>query len=328
MAGRGEFGLIADLFEPLAAGYPGALSLHDDAALVEVDPGHRLVVTTDALVAGVHFLPDDPPDLVARKALRVNLSDVAAMGARPVAVLVAACFPKEAGEAWAEIFARGLAEDVRGFGVPLIGGDTVATPGPATITVTALGQVAVGHELRRDAAREGDVLLVSGTIGDGALGLLVQRGRCPGLSDAHREFLIDRYRLPQPRVTLGPELAGIARACLDVSDGLIGDVGHICRHSGLGAVIDVDAVPLSPAAAAAVAEDAALLRTAVLCGGDDYELAFTVPAERVGEAQAAAAACGVTVTAIGVMVAGDGVKVRSAGGAPEAFTESPAWRHF
>lgn len=328
MAGRGEFGLIADLFEPLAAGYPGALSLHDDAALVEVDPGHRLVVTTDALVAGVHFLPDDPPDLVARKALRVNLSDVAAMGARPVAVLVAACFPKDGGEAWAEVFARGLAEDVRGFGVPLIGGDTVATPGPATITVAALGQVAVGHELRRDAAREGDVLMVSGTIGDGALGLLVQRGRCPGLSQAHREFLIDRYRLPQPRVTLGPALAGIARACLDVSDGLIGDVGHICRRSGLGAVIDVDSVPLSAAAAAAVGEDAALLRSAVLCGGDDYELAFTVAADRVDEAKAAAAACGVSVTAIGAVVTGDGVKVRSAGGTPEAFTESPAWRHF
>lgn len=328
MAGRGEFGLIAELFEPLAAGFPGALNLRDDAALVEPDPGHRLVITCDALVAGVHFLPDDPPGLVARKAVRVNLSDVAAMGAAPVGLVIAACFPKEGGEAWAEAFAAGLAEDVRGYGVPLIGGDTVATPGPATITVTALGQVPVGQELRRDAAREGDVLMVSGTIGDGALGLLVQRGRCPGLAEDHRAFLVDRYRLPQPRVTLGPALAGIARACLDVSDGLIGDLGHICKQSKLGAVVDADAVPLSDAARAAVAEDESLLRSAVLCGGDDYELLFTVAPERVADAEAAAAACGVTITAIGAMVAGEGVTVRYGGGEPQPFTESPSWRHF
>lgn len=328
MAGRGEFGLIADLFEPLATGFPGALNLRDDAALLDLPAGHRMVITTDALVAGVHFLPDDPPDLVARKAVRVNLSDVAAMGATPVAFLVAACFPNEAGEAWAECFAGGLAADVAEFAVPLIGGDTVATPGPATITVTALGQVPAGLELRRDGARDGDVLMVSGTIGDGALGLLVQRDCCPGLDDQHRAALIERYRLPRPRVTLGPALAGLASACLDVSDGLVGDTGHICRYSGLAAVLDADAVPLSDAGRAAVAEDARLLRSAVLCGGDDYELLFTVAPERVDEARAAAEACGVTVTPIGVMAAGAGVTVCHGGGEPQPFTESPSWRHF
>ncbi|GAA0569882.1 thiamine-phosphate kinase [Caenispirillum bisanense] len=328
MAGRGEFDLIADLFAPLAAGYSGALNLRDDAALVDLPAGHRLVITTDALVAGVHFLPDDPPDLVARKAVRVNLSDVAAMGARPVGLLVAACFPRDGGTAWVELFAAGLAADVAEFGVPVIGGDTVATPGPATITVTALGQVATGAELRRDAAREGDVLMVSGTIGDGALGLAVQRGRCAGLEPALRDALIDRYRLPQPRVTLGAALSGVARACLDVSDGLLGDLGHICRASGLGAEVEADAVPLSAAARAAVAADESLLRSAVLCGGDDYELLFTVPPDRVAEAEAAARQAGVTVTAIGAMVAGEGVAVRYAGGPPEAAGDGASWRHF
>lgn len=328
MAGRGEFDLIADLFAPLAAGYSGALNLRDDAALVDLPAGHRLVITTDALVAGVHFLPDDPPDLVARKAVRVNLSDVAAMGARPVGLLVAACFPRDGGTAWVERFAAGLAADVAELGVPVIGGDTVATPGPATITVTALGQVATGAELRRDAAREGDVLMVSGTIGDGALGLAVQRGRCAGLEPALRDALIDRYRLPQPRVTLGPALSGVARACLDVSDGLLGDLGHICRASGLGAVVEADAVPLSAAARAAVATDESLLRSAVLCGGDDYELLFTVAPDRVAEAEAAARQAGVTVTAIGAMVAGEGVAVRYAGGPPEVAGDGVSWRHF
>ena len=328
MAGRGEFDLIADLFAPLAAGYSGALNLRDDAALVDLPAGHRLVITTDALVAGVHFLPDDPPDLVARKAVRVNLSNVAAMGARPVGLLVAACFPRDGGTAWVERFAAGLAADVAAFGVPVIGGDTVATPGPATITVTAVGQVPAGLALRRDAAQDGDVLMVSGTIGDGTLGLAVQRGRCAGLEAADRDFLIDRYRLPRPRVSLGPALAGVARACLDVSDGLLGDLGHICRASGLGAVVDVERVPLSVAARAAVAIDESVLRSAVLCGGDDYELLFTVAPDRVAEAEEAARQAGVSVSAIGAMVAGGGVMVRWAGGIPEPAGDDASWRHF
>lgn len=327
MAGRGEFDLIADLFAPLAAGHPGALNLRDDAAVLSVPEGQRLVATTDALVAGVHFLPDDPPNLVARKAVRVNLSDVAAMGAVPHGILVAACFPKDGGEAWVESFARGLAEDVEAYRCPLLGGDTVATPGPATLTVTALGLVDAGCELRRDGAREGDVVMVSGTLGDAALGLKACRGDLAGLTEAQGAFLMDRYRLPQPRTTLGPALGGIATACLDVSDGLLGDLGHICESSQLGAEVDAESVPLSDAARAALAQDDSLLST-VLCGGDDYELLFTVPPERVAAAQEAARACGLTATPVGAMVAGAGVRVRRGEGPAEAFQGGESWRHF
>lgn len=171
-----------------------------------------MIASTDAVVAGVHFLPDDPPQLVAKKAVRVNLSDVAAMGAEPLGILVAACFPKDAGAAWIEAFARGLSEDVHAYNCPVLGGDTVATPGPATITVTALGCAPAGGELRRDGAREGDVLMVTGSLGDAALGLKICQGNraLAALGEEHKAFLVDRYRLPRPRVSFGPALSGMA----------------------------------------------------------------------------------------------------------------------
>ncbi|TAN57981.1 MAG: thiamine-phosphate kinase, partial [Rhodospirillales bacterium] len=207
----GEFELIEKLFAPLAEGFPGALNLKDDAALVPVSPGCRLVVTTDALVAGVHFRANDPPDLVARKALRVNLSDLAAMGAKPLGLLVAACFPKDADEAWLTAFAKGLAQDKAEFGVPIIGGDTVSTPGPFTLAVTALGEVEENRAFRRNGARPGDVILVSGTIGDGALGLDALEGRLGFLFEDERKWLSERYLLPRPRLDLAQALSACRR---------------------------------------------------------------------------------------------------------------------
>ncbi|MGE5506435.1 MAG: thiamine-phosphate kinase [Actinomycetota bacterium] len=316
-----EFALIAELFAPLSAGFPGALGLTDDAAFIPPVDGAETVVTVDAMVAGVHFLPDDPPALVARKLVRVNLSDLAAKGATPFAVLLAAAFPAGTDAAWLRAFAAGLAEDVNGFGVALIGGDTVATPGPLTLSLTAMGRVAQGRGLLRSGARQGDHIWVSGTVGDAALGLKVLQGHLPA-----SDHLAGRYRLPQPRVGLGPRLVGLASAAMDVSDGLVQDLGHLCRASGLGAEVDATLVPLSDAAAAALAADQTLLAS-ILAGGDDYELLFTAPAEATAAIQAAAAQAGVAVTAIGRMVAGQEVDVRGPDGKPLTLAHG-GWRHF
>jgi len=203
----GEFELIARYFRPLAAGREGALGLTDDAALIDIPAGRRLVITADALVAGVHFLPEDPPDLIARKMLRENLSDLAAMGAVPLAYVMTCCFPATIHDEWLADFAGGLAEDQAEFDIALLGGDTTATPGPLTLSVTAFGTVAAGQELRRSTARAGDLVAVSGTIGDAALGLAVIRGCLP--AGPGTDALVDRQHLPQPRVALGQRLVGL-----------------------------------------------------------------------------------------------------------------------
>lgn len=300
-AALGEFERIGRFFRPLAA--PGALRLTDDAALLAPAPGHVLVVTADALVEGVHFRAADPPDLVARKMLRVNLSDVAAMGARPIGYVMTTALPPRCGEDWLAGFAAGLAADQREFGVGLLGGDSVATPGPVTLSLTAFGEVPTGQAVRRSGARPGDDIYVTGTVGDGALGLLALEARLPpGVGASALAFLGDRYHLPRPRVAVGPALRGIASAMLDVSDGLVADLGHIAETSGVGAEIERDRVPLSPAARDALGHDPRLW-SAVLGGGDDYELLFTAPGS-VPEAVA-----GVPVRRIGRVVAGSGVRV-------------------
>ncbi|MBF0093774.1 MAG: thiamine-phosphate kinase [Alphaproteobacteria bacterium] len=323
MTRRGEFRLIADLFAPLSAGCAGAFGLTDDAAVVDVPAGRSLVSTVDALVEGVHFLPDDPPDLIARKLIRVNLSDLAAMGAAPWLVFLAACFPRDVSGAWLEGFAEGLKADCAEFGIALAGGDTVATPGPATFSLTALGLVPPGRALRRAGARPGDLLFLSGTLGDAALGLKVLRGEVTADAES-AAFLADRYRLPQPRIGLGTRLAGLAHACLDISDGLVQDVGHLCRESGVGAVIDLAALPFSDAARAVfgpVALDAALR------GGDDYELAFSAPPEASPRILEAAEDAGVPVAVIGRVEAGTGVGLLGPKGRiPEP--DSGGWNHF
>lgn len=320
-----EFGLIARLFAPLAAGYPGALGLKDDAALVDVPPGRRLVATADAMVAGVHFLPDDPPELIARKLVRVNLSDLAAKGAVPHALLLCAAFPRDASEAWLERFAGGLATDVAEFAVPLIGGDTVATPGPLTLSLTALGLAEPGRELLRSGARVGDELWVSGSLGDAALGLMVLQGHLT-VADADADFLAERYRLPRPRCSLGPRLIGLATAAMDVSDGLGGDLGHICRASGVAIEVEVESLPLSPAARRAVDRDAALLAKCV-SGGDDYEIVFTAPPGAAAALKAVSDELGVALTRIGRVVPGAAVTLMDGQGAPLPWTPQ-GYRHF
>jgi len=320
----GEFGRIRRFFAPLAG--PGGLGLTDDAALVDCPPGHRLVMTVDTMVEGVHYLPDDPPDLVARKLLRVNLSDLAAMGARPLHYLLTSALPKSVGDDWVERFAAGLAQDQRIYGVALLGGDSVATPGPAALTLTAIGEVECGGEIRRGGARPGDRVWVSGTIGDAFLGLKVLRGHHPDLTDSDRIALIARFRLPEPRTALGPRLAGIAHAMLDVSDGLVADLGHICDASGVAAKVRLTALPLSAAAkrlAAAQPDLAVQLAT----GGDDYELLFAAPPEASAAIRRLSTELALPISEIGTIEAGEGVRLVDAAGQPIPV-ENAGWRHF
>ena len=322
----GEFDLIRRYFAPLAAGFPGAYNLVDDAAVVAPSAGHELVVTTDALIEGVHFLPDDPPDLIARKSLRVNLSDLAGKGARPRAYLLDLCLPSSATGAWVGSFARGLAKDQTEFGIHLIGGDTCKTPGPLTIAITAIGEVVEGAMIRRSGARAGDELWVTGTIGDAAHGLAVRRNALPGAGPKDRKFLVARYRCPEPRVAFGHRLLGVASAAMDVSDGLVQDLGHICAASKLGAVIEAGRVPLSAPVRRAVEREPSRLFD-VLGGGDDYEVLFTVPAQLGATVADIGESVGTPVSRIGRIVAGSGISVIDAAGKPMKI-DRPGYQHF
>jgi thiamine-monophosphate kinase len=320
----GEFERIRRFFAPLAG--PGALGLVDDAGLIDCAPGKLLVVTADAIVAGVHYLPDDPPDLVARKLLRVNLSDLAAMGARPLYYILTTALPAQLGPEWLAGFAKGLAEDQRRYGIDLLGGDSVGTTGPAVLSLTAIGEVAAGEEIRRSGARPGDLVWVSGSIGDAFLGLDVLRGAHPDLSGQHREYLAGRFRLPEPRTELGPRLCGAAHAMIDVSDGLLADLGHICETSGTAAVVEIARLPLSPAARAVV-ESSRDIGPRLAVAGDDYELLFAAPAGASEAVVALSSLLQIPVTEIGRIEAGTGVRlVDDAGRAIPV--EVTGYRHF
>ncbi len=299
-----EDDLIARHFRPLATA-PGALGLIDDAATLSV-AGDDLVVTTDAVVEGVHFLAGDPPDTVARKALRVNLSDLAAKGAEPAGFVLTLAL-REAKDEWLAPFARAIGEDAKQFNCPLLGGDTVSTPGPLMISVTAFGRVPPGRMVRRDGAGEGDILAVTGVVGDAALGLNVLRnGSMAALvaDDAvARDSLVGRYRVPQPRNALAVAVRDHASAAMDVSDGLAGDLAKLCSASGISALVEMVSVPLSPVAIKALAQGAADLET-VLAGGDDYEILCSIPENRWDSFVEAAEVVRVPVTAIGRIVAG------------------------
>lgn len=303
--GLGEFELIARFFAPLAAGRPGALGLLDDAALIEERPGWSLVATTDTIVAGVHFPIGAAPADVAAKLLGVNLSDLAAMGAEPAAYLLALALPQDWPEdelqGWLAGFAGGLADGQREHGIGLVGGDTVAAPGPLTLTLTVLGRVEAGHAVLRSGARPGERVYVSGSIGDAALGLRVLEGELPSVGAEEQAFLLDRYRLPRPRLGLGRRLCKLASAAADVSDGLVADLGHICTASGVAARIDAQRVPLSPAALVAIRARPELLVLA-LTGGDDYELVFTADVSRGDEVAELARELDLPITAIGDIV--------------------------
>jgi thiamine-monophosphate kinase len=315
----GEFELIARYFAPLAKGFSGARGLESDNAFLAADPRHDLVVKTDTIVSGVHFLDNEKPERVAQRALRVCLSDLAAGGATPYVYQVALSLARGWTEPWLAGFSRGLAADQRRFGLTLCGGDTTGTPGPTTITVTAFGRVPRGKGLGRDGARAGDELWVSGTIGDAALGLLAARG------ELKSALLEKRYRLPQPRTALGPRLIGIASAAADISDGLLADAGHIADASRLAVHIERDLVPLSIDARRVIATKPALWRN-VLGGGDDYELAIAVPPRRRTALVAAARAVRVKVTRIGAFTKGKGV-VLTVSGQPQRVAQT-GYVHF
>ncbi|HEY7610890.1 MAG TPA: thiamine-phosphate kinase [Alphaproteobacteria bacterium] len=318
----GEFVAIARYFAPLAT-HPGAFGLKDDLAWLKPSARRRIVLKTDAIVVGVHTLPGDPPDLIARKALRVNLSDLAGKGARPLGYMLALVLPEDTKEAWLARFAAGLAADQKIFGLPLLGGDLTRTPGPATISITAIGEARPGRPLLRAGARRGDAVFVSGTIGDAALGLLALKGKLPGLPAQHWRYLAARYHLPAPRLTLGREIARLATAAMDISDGLVADLGHICEASNRGAEIDLAAVPASPAAKAA-GDRHALLR---ITGGDDYELLFTAPAKAEPRLRAIARRSGVPITRVGHIVARPGVRVLAPDGSVVPVRVG-GWEHF
>lgn len=301
-----EHGLIARHFRPLATA-PGAHHLLDDAASFAPPAGFDLVFTKDGIAEGVHFPAGEAADLVARKALRVNLSDLAAKGAEPVGYLVLLGLPDDWSEAWIADFAAGLAADQREYGVALYGGDTIRS-GRLVISVTAFGTLPAGTMVHRSGARPGDRLYVSGTIGDGALGLLAAMDdpRLGGLiTDSQRAVLADRYRLPRPRVRLAETVRRFASAAMDVSDGLAGDLDKLCAASGVTAQVAADTVPLSAAAQDCVSADPALLGLC-LTGGDDYEILAAIPPVSGPDFEASAAAAGVAVACIGEIREGAG----------------------
>jgi thiamine-monophosphate kinase len=319
---EGEFEFIAKRLRPLAAGTPGALGLIDDAALLDPPEGAQLVLTKDAMVAGVHFLADDPASQIGQKLLRVNLSDLAAMGAEPLGYLLSIARRRDTSDEWLESFCLGLAEDQAEFGIGLLGGDTLSTPGPLSLSLTAVGRVPHGQALLRSTAEEGDDLYVSGTLGDGALGLKVLQGELSP-NAAATVFLADRYRRPQPRLGLGQALRGVAHAAIDISDGLLADLGHILDASDLGAEVRADRLPLS--IAARELPDAAL--EAALAGGDDYELLFTAPADKHAQIEQISKELELPLTQIGRLDVLPGLRVLDAHGQP-IHPERTGWTHF
>jgi thiamine-monophosphate kinase len=323
-----EDSLISRYFRPLATD-PGAFNLGDDAAVLKAH-GDDIVVTTDAIVEGVHFLPDDPPDTVARKALRVNLSDLAAKGATPAGFVLTLAL-RAADEAWLTAFARGLGEDAGRFGCPLLGGDTVSTPGPLMISITAFGRVTPGKMVRRIGANPGDRVVVTGTIGDAALGLDILKGgaAAAALADdaAAKELLVGRYRVPQPRNALAKAVRDHASAAMDVSDGLAGDLTKLCAASGVSAVIDAPGIPLSAPAAALLGRGAIGFES-IVSGGDDYEILCAVPEASFDAFAQAAELAGVALASIGTVIAGASAPRFLDGQGKEIALKRLSYSHF
>jgi thiamine-monophosphate kinase len=308
--------LIAAYFAPLAG--PSAFALRDDAAFLPQRPGHETVVTKDMLVAGVHFFERDPPGPIARKSLRVNLSDLAAKGAEPLGFLLGLALPGNWTEPWLKGFAEGLGGDAAVYNCPLLGGDTVRTPGPLTISITAFGAVPAGQMVPRAGAKPGDRLYVSGTR---------KPDWAASLAQLERAYLVERYLLPQPRLRLMEALRAHAHASMDVSDGLAGDLAKMLRLAGLTAEVSASGMPLSEAARKALAHSPALVET-ILAGGDDYEIVCAVPPSRCAAFESDAKVAGVPVGAIGTAVPGDAPPVfRDEEGRALAFAR-PSFQHF
>ncbi|HJS46223.1 MAG TPA: thiamine-phosphate kinase [Rhizomicrobium sp.] len=303
-----EFGLIAKYFAPLAG--DGSFGLTDDAAILPTRPGHDLVVTTDTIAEGSDFFPADPPDTIAQKALRVNLSDLTAKGAEPAHYLLNLTLPHAVREDWLACFTAGLERDQKEFGISLLGGDTGA--GLLSVTIAAFGFVPQGAMVKRGGAHVGDAVYVTGTIGDSGGGLALLKGQQHGLDDASRAYLVERYRVPQPPVAFAAQLRAIAHASVDVSDGLIADLGHIASASGVRLVVEGERVPLSEPLRALWGEDT-LLRA--VTAGDDYQIAFTAPPGLSGP-----------FTQIGRVDAGQGVCLTRNG--KQIAVAKPGYKHF
>jgi thiamine-monophosphate kinase len=321
-----EFEIIRRYLAPLSANEPGAFSLTDDAAIIKPSNGCDLVIAKDALVAGVHFLKNDRPEDIARKILRVNLSDMAAMGARPVGYLLATFWPKDITTGWIERFALGLADDQKRYDISLVGGDTVKSDNDMAFSVTMFGDVRQGTQLRRNGAGVGDIVYVSGTIGDGYLGLKSSLGALPQLNAITRDYLEKRYCLPEPRIELGQRLTAYATSCLDVSDGLLADLSHISEQSGIHIDIFLKQIPVSDAAQQ-VLGDGMANETDLITGGDDYELAFTAPRSQSHRIQEIASDLDLQLTAIGQVKEGEAVGLIDENGT-RVEVSKPGWVHF
>jgi thiamine-monophosphate kinase len=326
---HGEAAIIRVL-APLAEGYPGAFGLTDDCAVVTPEPGTEIVLKTDPVAEGVHFLADDAPEDVAWKALAVNVSDLAAKGAEPIGYLMALSFPEAPTSAWMARFTAGLRAAQERFHCHLLGGDTDRRPGPLTITITIIGSVARGRMVQRGTAMPDDLLFVSGTLGDAALGLMLRKdaklAACWGLSPEEDAHLRQRYLRPEPRLALVPALRAHASAAMDISDGLAKDLGRLCAASGCGAQVRFADLPLSGAAAKAIAADPTLCQQMV-AGGDDYEILAAVPAGEAPAFQAAAAEAATPVTRIGLTFAGTGIIIEGSDGRPLSLDRT-GWDHF
>lgn len=327
---RSEAAIIQEFLAPLTAGFPGALGLKDDCAFAAPSPGHDFVFKTDAVAEDVHFLPDDRPEDIGWKALAVNVSDLAAKGARPVGYLMSLAFPEAPTRLWMTGFARGLSEAQAAFDIHLMGGDTDRRPGPIAITPMVIGEVPAGRMVRRGAARAGDIVFVSGTLGDAALGLRLRRDsdcatrwKLPASKAIH---LIGSYVRPQPRVSITAAILAHAGAAMDVSDGLLKDLGRMCRASGVGARIEYDVLPVSDAFAAVRSIDDALAARALLAG-DDYEILAAVAPQNAEIFRAACFVARVPVTAIGRFELGDEVVVLDRRGLPMQIAGT-GWDHF
>lgn len=317
-----EFAWIASL-RPLTMGDGRALGLLDDVAIIPCRPGFDLVISKDAMVEAVHFPKDEAPDIIARRLLRTSLSDLAAKAATPFGYLLMTAIPPGRDETWRAAFRAGLEHDGREFGVALLGGDTVSTTGPLTLSATVLGWTPAGRALMRSGARAGDSLMVCGQIGDGWLGLLATQGRVEDPDGA----LAGRYRLPMPLFALRETLIELAHAAADVSDGLIADAGHIAEASGLGLEIDLDALPVSSGASAwlALQVDSSAARLSLAVGGDDYAIVCAVDPRNEAAFDSAVQSLDVPVRRAGVFTAEPGVRVTAGG--RRIVPGRTGWRH-
>lgn len=321
-----EFGLIERFFRPLAVNNPGSASLQDDCATLSVKNGYQAIYSMDTMVEGVHFFKDDPADLIAKKLLRVNLSDLAASGGDPLGYLLALCLPHGFPLKWLESFAAGLQEDQRKFNVSLLGGDTTSSNGPITLSITAIGEIPKDRVIRRAGAMIGDDIFVSGCIGDAAIALKLfgEIGKANTLK--HYPSLYDRYTLPEPRIGLGKLLAGTATACIDVSDGLYADLNHICLASKVGAKIEMGAIPLSKCVKEIIEKNKYYWES-VYGGGDDYELLFTANKDQRNVIDNFASILNIAISKVGCIELGKGISILDQFG-DVVPVKSFGWQHF